>query len=56
MNKTENLKVTLGDFELMQLIMNGLGFECVSQSRSVNKKIYRKHEVTVIIDKLVCDE
>lgn len=50
----ENIKVTLGDFEIIQLILAGLNFECVSDDSSIHTKIYSKENVNVIVND--CDD
>lgn len=51
-----NLKVNLGDFEVMQLILKAFNFECVSDDKHVYKRIYRKNDVDVVITKYTKDD
>ena len=51
-----NTKITLGDFELMQLILKAFDFECVTDATCVNKKVYRKKNVDVVLNRYHYDE
>lgn len=50
------MEITIGDFEIVQLVLKSLNFECVSYSKCVNKKIFRKDGLDITIEKKIPDE
>ena len=47
----EKATVTLGDFEIMQLILKAFDFECVTDDSCTHKKVYTKGDVYVVVNK-----
>ena len=46
-----NTTITIGDFEIIQLVLRALDFKCVSNNSSVYKKVYRKDDIDILVNK-----